>query len=111
MIVDMESNKKLSPIVTLLFLRGRNFNILLVFISQSYFKVPKIIRLTTIHFLIMKIPHKREFKQIESFPFSGIDFNDFMKLYKYYTKESYSFLVNDKNLSSDDPLQFGKNLL
>ena len=37
----METNKKLSPIVTELFLRGKKLNILLVFISQSYFKVPK----------------------------------------------------------------------
>ena len=41
----MESNKKLSPIITELFLRGRKLNISLVFTSQSYFKVPKTIRL------------------------------------------------------------------
>ena len=40
----MESNKKLIPIVTELFLRGRKLNFSLVFISQSYFKVPKTIR-------------------------------------------------------------------
>ena len=41
MIVDMISNKKLSPIVTELFIRGRKVNIFLVFVTQSYFKVPK----------------------------------------------------------------------
>ena len=41
MIVDMISNKKLSPIVTELFIRGRKVNIFLVFITQSHFKVPK----------------------------------------------------------------------
>ena len=45
MITGMESNKKLSSIVTELFLRRRELNVLLVFISQSYFKVPKTIRL------------------------------------------------------------------
>ena len=45
MIADMEPNKKLSPIVTELFLRGRKLNIMLVFLSQSYFKVPKTIKL------------------------------------------------------------------
>ena len=45
MIADMESNKKLSPIVTELYLRGRKLNIPLLVISQSYFKVPKTIRL------------------------------------------------------------------
>ena len=34
-----------------------------------------------------------------------------MKIYKEYTKETYSFLVNDMTLSSDDPLRFRKNLL
>ena len=51
MIATMEANKKLSPIVTELFLGGRKLNISIVFISQSYFKVPKIIRLNTTHFL------------------------------------------------------------
>ena len=45
MIADMKSNEKLSPIVTESFSKGRKFNISLIFISQSYFKVPKIIRL------------------------------------------------------------------
>ena len=49
MITDMESNKKLSPVVTELFLRGSKLNISLVFISQSYFKVLKTIRLNTTH--------------------------------------------------------------
>ena len=46
----MESNKKLSPKVTELLLRGRKINISLVFISQSYFKVPKTIRLNVTHY-------------------------------------------------------------
>ena len=48
-IADMEANKKISPIVTELFLRGRNLIISLVFISQSYFKVPNTIRLKATH--------------------------------------------------------------
>ena len=65
MITDMESNKKLSPNVTELFLRGRKLKISLVFIPQYYFK--------------------------------------------YYTKEPYSFSVNNKTLSSEKPLRFRKN--
>ena len=97
MIVDIGANKKLSPIVTELFLRGRKRNISFVFISQSYFKVPKTIRLNATHYLIMKIPIKRELQQIASNHLSDIDFKDFMKLYKDYTKEPYSFLVKDTN--------------
>ena len=63
------------------------------------------------HYFIMKIPNKRELQQIASNHSSDIDFKDFMKLYKDYTKEPYSFLVNDTTLSSDNPLRFRKNLL
>ena len=59
MIADMKSNKKLSPIVTELFLSGRKLNILLVFISQTYFKVPKTIRLKATHYFMMKVPNKK----------------------------------------------------
>ena len=91
MIADMESNKKLSLIVTELFLRGRKLTISLVFISQSYFKVPKTVSLNVTYYFIMKIPNKREFQQIASSHSPDIDFKDFMKLYKDYTKEPYSF--------------------
>ena len=59
----------------------------------------------------MKITNKRELQQIDSNHLSDIDFKDFMKLYKDYTKETYSFLVNDTTLSSGNPLRFRKNLL
>ena len=80
MIADMESNTKLSPVVTELFLRGRKPNILLVFISQSYFKVLKTIRLNATHYFIMKIPNKKELQQIASNHPSNIDFKEFMKI-------------------------------
>ena len=63
MIADMQSNRKLSTKVTELFLRGRKIKISLVFISQSYFKVPKTIRLNATQYLIMKIPNERELQQ------------------------------------------------
>ena len=63
-IADMIHNKKLNSIVTELFIRGRKLNISLVFITQSYFKVPKDVRLNTTHFFIAKISNKRAFQQI-----------------------------------------------
>ena len=60
MIADMFSNKKLYPIETKLFIRGRKLNIFLVLITQSYFAVPKNIRLNSMHYFIMKIPNKGE---------------------------------------------------
>ena len=107
----MEANKKLSPVITELFLRGRKLNIPLVFISKSCFKVPKTIRLNATHYIIMKIPNERELQQIGSNHSSDIECKDFMKLYKDYTKEPFSFLVNDTTLPSDYPLRFRKNLL
>ena len=59
----------------------------------------------------MKIPNKRELQQIPSNHSSDIEFNDFMKLYKDYTKEPFSFLLNDTTLPSDNPLRFRKSLL
>ena len=60
MIADMINNKKLNSIVTELFIRDRKLNISLVFIMQSYFKVPKDVRLNSTHFFIMKILNTRE---------------------------------------------------
>ena len=64
MIADTLSNKKLNPIVTELFIRGRKSNISLVFITQSYFGVPKNIRLNSTHYLFMKTQNKRVLQQI-----------------------------------------------
>ena len=110
MIADVISNNKLNPILTELFIRGRKLNISIVFITQSYFKVPKDVRLNSTHFFIMKIPNKRELQQIALNHSSDID-EYFMNIYKNPTKEPYSFLINDKTLPSDDPLRFRKNLL
>ena len=63
MIADIETNKKLIPTVSELFLRGRKLNILLVFISQSCFKVAKTIRLNATYYFIIKIPNKRKLQQ------------------------------------------------
>ena len=111
MIADMFNNKKLNSIVTEMFIRGRKLNISIVFITKSYFKVPKEVRLNSTHFFIMKIPNKRELQQIALNHSSDIDFKDFMKIFKKYTAEPYSFLVNDATLPSDDPLRFRNNLL
>ena len=111
MIADMINNKKLDSVVTELFTRGRKINISIVFISQSYLKVPKDVRLNTTNFFIMKIPNKRELQQIALNHSSDIDFKDFMKIFKKYTAEPYFFLVNDTTLPPDDPLRFRKNLL
>ena len=85
MIADMINNKKLNSIVIELFIRGRKLNISLVFIRQSYFKVPKDVKLNTTHFFIAKIPNKRELQQIETNHSSDISTKDFINIYKECT--------------------------
>ena len=111
MIADMINDKKLNSIVTELFIRGRKWNISLVFITQSYFKVPKDVRLNSTHFFIMKIPNKRELQQIAINHSSDINTKDFANIYRKCTDEPYSFLVNDTTLASDNTLRFRKNLV
>ena len=110
MIADIINNKKLNSIVTELFIRSRKLNISLVFITQSYFKVPKDVRLNTSHFFIAKIPNKRELQQIAINHSSDINTKDFANIYRKCTAEPYSFLVNDTTLASNKPLRFRKNL-
>ena len=91
-------------------MRGRKRNISFIFISQSSFRVPKDIRLNTT-ISSHKYLKKRELQQIVSNHSCDIEFKDFMKLYKDYTKKSFLFLVNNTTLPSDNPLRFRKNLL
>ena len=110
MIADMINNKKLNSIVTELFIRGRKLNIYLIFIAQSYFKVPKDVRNNSTHFFVMKIPNKREVMQISINHSSDINSKDFIEIYKKCTNKPYSFLVIDTTLPSNNSLRFRKNL-
>ena len=75
----MINNKKLNAIVTELFARDRKVNISIVFITQSYFRVPKDVRLNFTHFFIMKISNKRELQQIILNHSQDIGFKDLRK--------------------------------
>ena len=103
--------KKLDSIVTDLFIRERKLNISFVFITQSYFKVSKGVRLNTSHIFTSKIPNKRELQQIAINHSSEINTKDFTNIYRKYSAEPYSFLVNDTTLASDNPLRFRKLFL
>ena len=94
-----------------MFIRGRKRNISIAVITQPYFKVLKDVRLNSTHFFIVKIPNKRELQKIVLNHSSDIDFEDFIKIYKKCTAETYSFLVNDTTLPSYNRLRLRKNLL
>ena len=65
----------------------------LVFITQSYFKMPKDVRLNSTHFFFMRIPNKKELQQVALNHSSDIEFKDFIRVYKKCTAGPYSFLV------------------
>ena len=87
----MINNEKLNPLVAELFIRGRKLNISYIFITQSYFKVPKDVRLNSTLFFTTKIPNKCELQQIALYHSSDIDFKDFIKIYKKCIAEQYYF--------------------
>ena len=103
MIADMINSIKLNSMVAELFIRDGKWNICLAFITQSYFKVPKDVRLNPTHFFIMKIRNKRELQQIALNHSPYIDFKDFIKICKKCSAEPYTFLANDASLASDNP--------
>ena len=111
MIAVIMTNKKFQAIIKELFIRCRKLNISLVFISQSYFSVPKDVRLNSRHYLIIKINKKRELQIIAINHSADINYNNFLKIYRECTKEPYSFLTNDTLLAASDLLRFRKNLL
>ena len=110
MIADIMRNKKFQSIIKELFIRWRKLNIYLVFITQSYFSVPKDVRLNSTHYLIMKINNERELQNIAINHSADIDYKDFMKIYRECTGEPFNFLIIDTTLPSSNPLRFRKNM-
>ena len=110
MIAFIMTNKKFQSIINELFIRCRKINISLLFITQSYFSVPKDVRLNSTHYLIMKINNKRELQNIAINHSADTDYKDFIKIYRECTKEPYNFLTIDTTLPSTNPLRFRKNL-
>ena len=110
MIADIMDNRKFHAIIKELLIRCRKLNISLVSITQSYFSVPKDVRLNSTHYLIMKINNRRELQNIATDHSADIDYQDFKKIYRECTKEPFNFLTIDTALPASDPLGFRKNL-
>ena len=109
MIADIMTNKKFQAIIKELFIRCRKLNISIVFLTQSYFSVPKEVRLNSTHYLIMRIHNKRELQNIAINHSIDIDNKDFLKIYRNCTKDPYSFMTINTTLPSSDILKFRKN--
>ena len=91
MIADIMTNKKFQAIIKELFIRCRKLNISLVFITQSYFSVPKDVRLNSTHYLIMKISNRKELQNIAINHSADILYKDFLKIYRECTKKTLFF--------------------
>ena len=110
MIADIMTNRRFQAIIKKLFIRCRKLNISLGFITQSYFSVPKDVRLNSTHYLIMKINNRKALQNIAINHSTDIDYKDFIKMYRECTKEPFNFLIIDTTLPANDPLRFRKNL-
>ena len=91
MIADIMTNKQFQAIIKKLFIRCRKLNISLVFITQSYFSISKDVRLTSSHYLIMKINNRKNLQNIPIDHSADIDYKGFMKISRECTKEPFNF--------------------
>ena len=107
MIADIEYNKNFKRIIKELFYRARKINVSIVFITQSYFRALKDARLNSTHYILMKIGNKKELKIIAEEKPGYLDYKDVLKMYKYCTKEPYSFMTIDARPTATIP--FKKN--
>ena len=101
MISHVMSNKKAQQVLKELFIRCRKLNIGLCFLTQSYFSVPKDLRLNITHYIIIKLNNKRESQNIAINHTSDIDYKDFVKIYRDCTNEPYNFLTIDTTQPTD----------
>ena len=107
MIADNEYNKNFKRIIKELFYRAHKINVSIVFIIQSYFRALKDARLNSTHYILMKINNKKEFKRIAEEKSGHLDYQDFLKMYNYCTREPYSFMTIDVRPTATMP--FKKN--
>ena len=101
------SDKKAQQVLKELFIRCIKLNISLCFLTQSYFSVPKDVRLNYAHYIIFKLNNKRELQNIAINHSADIDYKDFVKIYRDSTKEPYNVLTIDTTQPVDK--RFKKN--
>ena len=102
MIADIATKKRFQAIIKELFIRCKKQNISLVFITQSYFSVPKDVRLNTTHYFIMERNNKRELQNIAINHSADIDYQDLKNIYRECTKEPYHFLTINNTLPASN---------
>ena len=86
MISHVISDEKAQQILKDLFIRCRKLNVLLCFLTLSYFSVPKSVTLNCTHYILLKLNNKRELQNIAINHSADIDYKDFIKIYRDCTK-------------------------
>ena len=105
---DLVLSKDLSMVENY-YIRARKLNVSVIFISQSYFKIPKIIRNNCNYMIILKLSGNREVNVILSEFGLGVSKEELLKIYEYCTAEKFSPLVID--MDEDKSLRFRRGLI
>ena len=106
LISHVMSDKKAQSVLKGPFIRYRKSNISFCFIIQSYFSVPKEVRLNSTPYLIFKVNDKRELQNIAINYSVDVDYKDFLKTCRNCTKEPYCFLSINTTLPANDFMKF-----
>lgn len=91
------------------YIRARKLNCSVIYISQSYFRIPKIIRQNLTYLILLKLSGERELKLILSEGGLGLDRDQLLALYNYATAEKFSVLLIDYESPVDR--RYRKNFL
>jgi hypothetical protein len=105
---DLVLSKDLS-VVENYYIRARKMNCSVIFLSQSYFKIPKIIRNNCSYMVLLKLSGNREVNIILSEFGLGVTKDQLLAMYEYATKEKFSPLIID--MESDKDSRFRKGFL
>jgi len=103
---DLVLSKDLSMVENY-YIRARKLNCSVIFISQSYFKIPKIIRNNCSYMVLLKLSGNREVNMILSEFGLGISKEELIQLYEYATMEKFSPLVIDMEESAEKRFRRG----
>ena len=92
------------------FLRGRKQGVSLIYLSQSYYQIPKMIRLNSNYLVILKLGQKRNLNMIMSELSLGVTKDQLIKIYNFATRDKFSVLIVDLD-EPDLNKKFKRNFL
>lgn len=103
---DLVLSKDLS-MVEQYYIRARKLNCSVIFISQSYFRIPKVIRNNCSYMVLLKLSGQREVNMILSESGLGVSKDELLRIYEYATREKFSPLLIDMECSPESRFRKG----